>query len=81
MSGPRWRTVHDRFHVLGYNLEGLGELLETCESRIEAEVLGGCCLDGYGLVEVFDSMARRGAWQLWRVTAEGIEEVERRPLA
>lgn len=77
MSSPRWRTVHDRFQVLAD--EDGGELLDTRESRVEAEVLAEAYLEDFDAVLIYDVMARRGAPRLWRVTADGVEERERRP--
>lgn len=80
MSSHRWRQVNDRFHVLGYLADDQGELIETAEVRIEAEVVGAQYLEDYPAgVTIFDTMAHRGKWQLWKVTEAGLEELERRP--
>lgn len=70
----RFTTAHDRYHILNDGLAGteMTKRAAFATAQRQASSDGEPC-------GVFDSMARRGAWELWRVHPSGdIECIERR---
>lgn len=76
-GAKRFTTVHSRYHVLGF-IGGEGELAETCQTRTEAFRVARAYLGprDYERVQVFDSMARLGAVELWELEAVGAKPLE-----
>lgn len=72
-------TIANRYHVLGWTEGDGGELLDTFELKETAHVAAAGWIEDYDRVTLWDSMARRGAAQLWEVGTYGLEELERRP--
>ena len=68
----RWTTVHSRYHVSG-RIGDDWELIEALPDRLSAFKLARHSIGprDYEETTVFDSMARHGKPQTWRVLPDG----------
>lgn len=75
LRDSRYSQTHNRYQVIGRYADGDADGVEWASTRADALKAAAACVGPgrYDRAEVFDTMARHGAAQLWDSTGAVIE--------